>query len=629
VEIFGLTEKASLLQRSPADFSPACQPDGESSRAKADRLLEATVGGEAQRFEWQHLKQDGREFYLVLSLTPITLRGQVMVLAVGHDITERKRVEQALAESEERFRTVADFTLSWEYWQGPENEILYMSPSCEAVTGYSRAEFSATPDLIAIVIHPGDRERFAAHRHDMNHMEDGRLEFRIVRRDGAICWIEHICHPVCDQEGHYKGRRVSNRDITERKLAEAEKSALEIQYQHLQKAESLGRMAGAIAHHFNNMMAAVMGNLELSMDELPKGTTPFACLSQAMTAAQRATEVSRLMLTYLGQVPATHEPLDLSEACRRGLPMLHAAMPQGVTVEVDLPAPGPIVEANETQIQQLLTNLTINAWESLSSEKGTVHLAVKTVGMTEITAKHRFPPNWQPQDTLYACLEVTDSGCGIAETMIDQVFDPFFTTKFTGRGLGLAVVLGVMRTHQGAVTVESTLGCGSVLRAFLPLSDKPLPPPPKEAAHAQEIEWTGTVLLVEDESVVREMAMTMLTRLGFSVLEAEDGLEGVEVFRQHQDRIRFVISDLSMPNMDGWELLTALRQLAPDLPVILASGYDQAQVLAGDHAALPQAFLNKPYQMAGIRAAIRQALKGQQSQSRTGESKTSEEFTNG
>jgi len=607
VAIIGHREKTSLLKCHPADFSPERQPDGENSRVKADRLFDAAAGGQMQRFEWLHLKQDGGKFFVAISLTPITLHGQVMVLAVGHDITERKRTEQALAESEERFRTVADFTLSWEYWMGPEDEMLYMSPSCEFVTGYTRAELSADPGLIATIIHPEDRELFVAHRHESSNREDGSLGFRIVRRDGEIRWIEHVCRPVRDQAGHYKGRRVSNRDTTERMRAEEDKAQLESQCQQLQKAESLGRMAGAIAHHFNNMLAAVMGNLELAMDELPKDTNPFACLSQAMMAAHRAAEVSGLMLTYLGQVPVTHDPLDFSAACRQGLPMLRAAIPKGVEVEVDFPSPGPTIEANEPHIQQILTNLTINAWEALADGKGAIHLAVKTVDLTEIPTKHRFPLNWQPQEKFYACLQVTDSGCGIAETNIDQVFDPFFTTKFTGRGLGLAVVMGLTRVHRGAVTVESKLGYGSVFRVFLPISGKPLPPS-EEAAPNQEIEWSGTVLLVDDDPTVRDMAKAMLTYLGFSVLEATDGMEGVEVFRQHQDRIRCVISDLTMPRLDGWETLTALRQLAPGIPVILSSGYDKAQVLTGDHPELPQAFLGKPYHLAGMREAIRQAL---------------------
>ena len=191
---------------------------------------------------------------------------------------------------------------------------------------------------------------------------------------------------------------------------------------------------------------------------------------------------------------------------------------------------------------------------------------------------------------------MADTGCGIADKDIEKLFDPFFTTKFTGRGLGLPVVLGIVRRAGGGITVESKPGQGSVFRVFLPVISRRSPPSlPEKAAKAPEIEGGGTVLLIEDEEQVRNMAEVMLTRLGYTVLEARDGIEAVEIFRQHQDEIRCVLSDLTMPRMDGWETLAALRKISPDIPVILSSGYDEAQVMAGEHPERPQAFLGKPY----------------------------------
>jgi CheY-like chemotaxis protein len=367
-------------------------------------------------------------------------------------------------------------------------------------------------------------------------------------------------------------------------------------------------MAGAIAHTFNNQLGVVIGNLEMAIDELPPGAGPVNSITAAMQAAGKAAEVSGMMLTYLGQSFDKREPLDLSEACLRSLPILRAVMPGKVLLETDLPSPGPVISANTNQIQQVLNNLINNAWEAIGEDGGSIHLRVKTGSPADIPAAYRFPQNWQPQDTAYACLEVTDAGCGIEDEDFEKIFDPFFSSKFTGRGMGLAMVMGIIRAHGGVVTVESEPGQGSTFRVFLPVSGEEVPRQLDKAAPGPEIAGGGTVLLVEDEEMVRNMAAAMLNRLGFSVLVAKDGVEAVQVFRQRQERIRFVLCDLTMPRMNGWETLRALRKLAPGIPVILASGYDKAHVMAGDHPELPQVFLGKPYKLKGLSDAISQAL---------------------
>jgi len=259
-------------------------------------------------------------------------------------------------------------------------------------------------------------------------------------------------------------------EITARKRAEAEKETLEAQNRQLHKSESLGRMAGAIAHHFNNKLQAVMGNLELALMDLPQNGGPFETVTQAMQAARQATEVSRIMLTYLGLTVARCDPLDLAEVCHGQLPMLRAGAPQIVVLVNDLPSPGPTINANGNQIRQVLTNLVTNAWESTGNAGGVIRLTVKNVSATEVPATHRYPIDWQPHDPAYGCLEVVDTGCGIPAQDLEKIFDPFFSSKFTGRGMGLSVVLGIVRAHNGVVTVESEPGRGSVFRVFLPLS---------------------------------------------------------------------------------------------------------------------------------------------------------------
>ena len=416
-------------------------------------------------------------------------------------------------------------------------------------------------------------------------------------RDQAISWI-----------GKSLVRMEIATDITERKQIEEEKQKLEEQNRQFQKAESLGRMAGAIAHTFNNQLGAVIGNLEMVLMDLPQGAGHFDSLTAAMQAANKAAEVSGQMLTYLGQSFDKRELMDLAGVCLKNLPIIQSSLPGKVALETDLPTPGPTISANANQTQQVLTNLITNAWEAVGEDGGSIHLRVKEVSLTEIPIVHRNPIDWQPQDNAYACLEVTDTGCGIADKDIEKIFDPFFSSKFTGRGMGLAIVMGIVRAHGGVVTIESEPGQGSTFRIFFPVSVEEVLRQHDKAAQPSATEGGGTVLLVEDDEMVRNMAAAMLKRLGFTVLEAKDGVEAVEIFRERKDEIRCVITDLTMPRMNGWETLTALRKLAPDIPVILASGYDKAQVMAGDHPELPQVFLGKPYKLKGLSDAISQAL---------------------
>ena len=524
------------------------------------------------------------------------------------EIAERKQAEQALQESEQKYRTLADHAVDWEYWVGKENEMLYMSPSFERITGYPPGGFVADPTLLRRIIHPDDLPLVEGHRHHLTAQENCSLNFRIIRQDGAVRWIGHVCQPVYGKDGQYQGRRASNRDITESKQHDQESLQAEVHQQHLQKAESLGRMAGAIAHDYNNLLGAVMGNLDLAMDGLEQGLDVKGNLANCRQAVLRAEELSRLMLTYIGEAPGHYEPLDLSGICRRSMEMLRHILPKEAELQADLPAPGPTIKADAHHIQQVFTNLVTNAWEATGIDRGAIRLNVGTVLAADIPAIHRFPLDWQAEDECYACLEVVDAGCGIAEEAIDFLFDPFFTNKFKGRGLGLPVVLGIVRAHHGAVTVESRLEGGSTFRVFLPISAEKVTRPEILTDEALEIRGGGMVLMVDDEMLLRGIARAVLQKMGFEVLETRDGREAVEIFRQHRDAIRFVLCDVIMPHMDGWETLAAMRRLAPDLPFILSSGYDQAQVLTGYHAEMPQAFLQKPYGVTELRRAIRLAL---------------------
>ncbi len=390
--------------------------------------------------------------------------------------------------------------------------------------------------------------------------------------------------------------------------AEAEKKRLEARNRQLQKAESLGRMAGAIAHHFNNKLHVVMGHLSLVMATLPAGNTSRNNLNSALQAANEAAEVSRSMLTYLGRATGELEPLDLSDICKKSLESIQSTVPEDVALETDFPSPGPTITADLNQVHLILANLINNSLEAIGTDQGTLHLSVKKVVATEISQIHRFPVNQKPDAVPYACLEIEDSGCGMTAKDIEEAFDPFFSTKFVGRGLGLSVVLGIVQAHRGFVTVESAADRGSVFKVFFPASARKLPLQPEETDNAKETLNGGTVLLIDDDRIALEITGMMLTNLGFSVLKAMDGVEAVEVFRRYRDEIRLVVSDVAMPRMNGLETVSVLRHISPGIPIIFASGYSEEQVMDRTHPGQSAPFLEKPFGIEKLQDAIQESL---------------------
>jgi PAS domain S-box-containing protein len=609
LELFGAKNKEAFISCNPWELSPERQPDGHLSAEKAMEMIQTAMREGSHFYEWTHKRMNGEEFPATTRLSKMEYGGKSVLQATVRNIAERKRAEEALREVNEYLNNLINYANAPIIVWDPEFRVTRFNHAFEKLTGRTSQEVIG--ETLEILFPPG---RVDASMSTIKQTQPGEfwetVEIGILHVDGTVRPVLWNSATIFATDGITPLATIAQgHDITDRKQAEEEKAKLQAQTWQLQKAESLGRMAGAIAHHFNNQLQAVIGYLEMAMGDLPQETRPHANIIEALKASCAASEISGLMLTYLGQTLGSREPLDLSETCRQGLPMLQSAMPKGTVLETDLPCPGPAVSANANQIQQVLTNLITNAWEALGDGQGAIHLTVKTVSSAEISTAHRFPIDWQPQDNLYACLEVADTGCGIVDGDIENFFDPFFSSKFTGRGLGLAVVLGIIRAHRGAVAVESEPGRGSVFRVFFPVWAEDVARELDEPAQAPEMERGGTVLLVEDEEMVRDMAEAVLTSLGFKVLAAKDGLEAVEMLRQHQDEIHCVLLDLTMPHMDGWETLAALRGLRSDIPVVLVSGYDEANVMQGDHAELPQAFLHKPYSMKDLKAALCAAQK--------------------
>lgn len=350
------------------------------------------------------------------------------------DITNHKLIEEKFTESEERFRTLADCAPVGIYLTDPDGYSTYVNRRWCEMADLTPEEAHGKGWMNGI--YPEDRATIGEKWY--RSVQTGGtwgFEYRFRKRDGRITWVHGTATAQCAANGTVTGYVGTNVDITARKQAEAEKMELEVRNRQLQKSESLGRMAGAIAHHFNNQLQVVLGTLEMAMDDLPRGSGTFKTLTEAMDAARKAAVVSGLILTYRGQTPGELEPMDLSEVCRQSLPLFQAASPKDIVFKADFPASGgPVIRANADQIRQILTHLVTNAREAAAGNQEAIGLTVKTVCRAAIPAAKRFPIDWQPREGDHACLEVADTGCGIACPDIEKLFDPFFTTRFAGRG---------------------------------------------------------------------------------------------------------------------------------------------------------------------------------------------------
>jgi signal transduction histidine kinase/CheY-like chemotaxis protein len=375
-----------------------------------------------------------------------------------------------------------------------------------------------------------------------------------------------------------------------------------------QKLESIGLLAGGIAHDFNNILAAILGNASLALDVAPPGSSLRPMLTTIVEASQRAARLTAQLLAYAGKGRFFVERLDLSEHVRQVSSLVHLSIPRTVELRLELATGLPCIEADAGQIQQLVMNLVINAAEAIpEGQVGTVLVVTRAHQVDDTYSQSAFA---DVPLTPGRCvgLEVRDSGTGMDEKTLGRIFDPFFTTKFVGRGLGLAAVLGIVRGHHGGIWVDSTPGQGTTFRILFPAAADRKRMPEKAATVGTSVTGTGTVLVIDDEELVRRTARVALEHYGYSVLEAEDGGRGVDLFRKRADEVVMVLLDMTMPVMSGAETFQHLRAVRPDVKVILSSGYDESETMRRFNIPGLAGFLQKPYTGVRLAEVIRSIL---------------------
>jgi PAS domain S-box-containing protein len=432
-------------------------------------------------------------------------------------------------------------------------------------------------------------------------------EYRVFGKDGREVWVLLTSKVIYHASGQVTSLLVAQ-DITERKRAEEERLRLGAHMLETQKLESLGVLAGGIAHDFNNLLAVILGNAVLAQAEAPPGSRLARQLDRIRSAAKHAEALTSQMLMYSGKASVSLMPLDLSELVDEMAELLEASVSKKCQLETALERGRTMVEGDPTQLRQVIMNLVTNASEALRDRPGRVVVRTWLVSadatyLTETLGRRDLDAGD------YVCLEVSDTGEGMDEEIRKRIFEPFFSTKFTGRGLGLASVLGIVRGHRGAIKLVSEPGGGTTFRVLLPLATRPASPAQSESHPPGAVTQGGTILVVDDEEWVLEVAREFLERSEFDTVTAEGGREALEILRGEAGRkIDAVVLDLTMPDLDGQETFLEMRALRPGLPVIVASGFSEETTANRFPADEIVAFVRKPYEAEELIEAIRASL---------------------
>jgi two-component system, cell cycle sensor histidine kinase and response regulator CckA len=543
-------------------------------------LVRIRAGQRVQHFETVRIKKDGSPIRVSLTISPI-LEGNRVIGAshVARDISERRRLEganaqlAAIVEYSEDAIISKDLTGTVQTWNA----------AAERVYGYSTTEAIGQNMRILLPTGREDEEEKILEKirrgEEVDHFETVRR-----KKDGTQIDVSLRISPIRDRAGIIVGASHVARDVTRQK-------EFERQMQQTQRLESLGVLAGGIAHDFNNLLTGIMGNASLVSEKFPEEHEAQMLLRDLNAAAERAADLTRQMLAYSGKGQFVIEPVNISTLVEKIGTLIKASIPKTIEVRFELSGDVPLIQADRCQMQQLTMNMIVNGAEAIGDNRpGTV---IVRTGAQDIDAEYiraAFPAT-QLTPGEYAFMEVRDDGCGMDEETRARIFEPFFTTKFMGRGLGLAAVTGIVNAHKGVIRVDSTPGQGTCFKVLFPASERES----VERRARRKAAHKGTILVVDDEEIVQRVAKSCLESSGYQVLLASNGKEAVELFRKLPASISLIILDLTMPLMSGEEAFQHLRSIRADVPVILSSGYSEAEATRRFPMESLTGFVQKPY----------------------------------
>jgi PAS domain S-box-containing protein len=573
----------------------------EELRQQNEELAAAHLQMDAERRRYQELFELAPDAYLVTSLEGIVTQSNqsaAQLLGVPSPFLTGKALATYIAsEDRPRFRTMLS---RLQHGTGARKTPFRLRTRA-GVRMYAELTYSVvySVDQMPVGVRwlirdVTEQERLAHHIRTLN----AELESRVTERTVDLQAAQQLSEDLL------------RREQAARHAAEAS----EAHSRHVQKLESIGVLAGGIAHDFNNLLHVVLGNADIALNQLPRRSPARRPLEEVVRATLRAADLTRQMLAYSGKGAFVVRHLDLSTEVRELATLLQTAISKQASLVWELAADLPAVNADATQIRQIVMNLITNASDALQDRPGTITLRTGVLQPDELNDNRlgNAVLDAEPAGTAepYVFLEVTDTGSGMTPDTLGRIFDPFFSTKYAGRGLGLAAVMGIVQSHRGLIRIRTEPEKGTSFRVLLPAvagTVRSLNEP-----NAARIDWRGegTVLIVEDEEGVRDVAARILQDTGFETLQAEDGREALEILKRSGSQVTAVLMDLSMPRMGGQEALRQLRTTWPDLPVIMMSGYTESSVASqfSDSGPGITSFLQKPFLAEDLIALIRRTL---------------------
>ncbi|MDX2185789.1 MAG: PAS domain S-box protein [Opitutaceae bacterium] len=571
--------------------------------AQFSRLWEIIEQRGTHVFEFAIRTKEGAERPIEVAATFLEFHGSRVVFAVSRDIAARKAAESAYREVEGRARMTQyalDHAQDLVSVIDSEGRRLYVNEAFCRFTGrdFSELQSSRVWDNLPAHGEQGYRRLWQV----VKERGSLSLEVELLHKSGALRPIEVNCSFLVI-DGTEAVCTVS-RDLTSRKAAEHERQLIEQQLRETQKLESLGVLAGGIAHDFNNLLTGILGNASLARDRLPEADPLHNPLLQVEKAAVRAAELCQQMLAYAGKGRVVVGPVDLSSLVEETANLLQVSIARRARLELRLMENLPLVQADATQMRQIVMNLVLNAAEAIDKPDGLITVTTGTVDVTrEFIHSARVCTGMEPGQGVF--LEVKDNGSGMTRETLERIFEPFFTTKFTGRGLGLAAVLGIVRSHHGALDVASEVGGGT--RFTLVLAPQPLA---RDSARVRQqtsrspFRRYGRILVVDDEESVREVAVQALQRGGFKVDAASSGDQAIELLKSAIADYHLILLDFSMPQRDGVSVLRSIREIKAHTPVVMMSGLAEEEARQRMQGLTVEAFLSKPFTLSQIREKV-------------------------